>query len=75
MNNKELELWKEKTKGLFHITQYNKFWKYIDTLIKQNKNIKTAIEYIEKNTIDTTFYIDFDGEINYVLNLLKGDNK
>jgi hypothetical protein len=36
---------------------------------------KKAIEYIEKNTIDTTFYIDFDGEINYVLNLLKGDNK
>ena len=34
-----------------------------------------AIEYIEKNTIDTTFYIDFDGEIKYVLNLLKGDNK
>ena len=23
--NKEIELWKEKTKGIFNITEYNKF--------------------------------------------------
>lgn len=43
---------------------------YINNL---QDRINKAIEYIEKNTIDTTFYIDFDGEINYVLKLLKGE--
>ena len=35
---KEIELWKEKTKGIFHIIEYTRFWNYITNLQKTNKN-------------------------------------
>lgn len=30
--NQELNLWREKTKGLFNITEYKRFWNYISNL-------------------------------------------
>ena len=53
MNNeiKEIELWKEKTKGIFHITEYTRFWNYITNLQKTNKNhSKKLIELGNKIT-------------------------
>lgn len=35
--NKEIELWKEKTKGIFNITEYDKFWNYITNLEQDNQ--------------------------------------
>ena len=46
-----IDLWKEKTKGLFHIIEYNKFWNYINNLIKENdiltNDIKVLLREIE----------------------------
>ena len=39
MNNKMLERWKVKTKGIFHKIVYDEFWFYIDNLIKENKKL------------------------------------
>lgn len=52
-----LDLWKEKTKGLFHIVEWTKFWNYIDNLKEENEAYenmrKEAIEYIHNKL----FYI------------------
>ena len=37
---KEIELWKEKTKGIFHITEYTRFWNYITNLQQENERLK-----------------------------------
>ena len=37
---KEIKLWKEKTKGIFHITEYTKFWNYITNLQEELFNEK-----------------------------------
>ena len=34
--NQELNLWREKTKGLFNITEYKRFWNYISNLEQDN---------------------------------------
>ena len=49
MNDKDLEIWKEKTKGLFHITEYRRFWNYIDGL----KNLCNRYEEEHKTTYET----------------------
>ena len=46
MNNeiKEIELWKEKTKGIFHITEYTRFWNYMTNLVQENDDVKNRLE-------------------------------
>lgn len=47
MNNeiKEIELWKEKTKGIFHITEYTRFWNYITNLQQEIKEANDSITW------------------------------
>ena len=42
--NQELNQWREKTKGLFNITEYKRFWNYISNL--EEKNNKLGFENI-----------------------------
>lgn len=57
MDNKRLEKWKLKTKGIFHKITYDEFWFYIDDLMKENKKLTNnwneleewLKEYIKKN--------------------------
>lgn len=42
--NQELNLWREKTKGLFNIIEYKRFWNYISNL--EEKNNKLGFENI-----------------------------
>ena len=37
---KEIEIWKEKTKGIFHITEYRRFWNNISSLQHENTILK-----------------------------------
>ena len=55
----EIKLWKEKTKGLFNIVEWTKFWSYItnlqkeyDKLIKCNKICKRYLHNHERDYID-----------------------
>ncbi len=54
MTDKDLEIWREKTKGIFHITEYRRFWNYIDSLRdnkqKYMKNGVFSLEY-DKETL------------------------
>ncbi len=42
--------------------------------IEKEKN-RQAIEYINKNTLNNTFYEEFDGEVKDLLEILKGSDK
>lgn len=41
----EIKLWKEKTKGVFHIVEYKKFWYYITNLQQENKRLYELCMY------------------------------
>ena len=43
MSEEELEKWKERTKSIYHITEYTRFWNYIDNLIKENERLYSMI--------------------------------
>lgn len=45
MNDEILEKWKEKTKGLFHLVEWTRFWNYITNLQQENKKI--SIQHLE----------------------------
>ena len=73
--NKEkyIGLWKEKTKGLFLITEYKNFWKYFDNLRRLEEKYEEAIKYIISN-LQYDENID-DGWVttNELLKILQGD--
>lgn len=48
MNNKMLERWKLKTKGIFHKIVYDEFWLYIDDLMKENKKLTNNWNELEE---------------------------
>jgi len=43
--NDKIELWKDKTKGIFHITEYTIFWNYISNLQQENERLKEILHY------------------------------
>lgn len=45
---KEIEIWKEKTKGIFHITEYRRFWNNISSLHHENKILKENNEKMQE---------------------------
>ena len=44
--NDKIELWKDKTKGIFHITEYTIFWNYISNLQQENERLKEENELV-----------------------------
>lgn len=48
MDNKRLEKWKLKTKGIFHKITYDEFWFYIDDLMKENKKLTNNWNELEE---------------------------
>lgn len=55
----EIKLWKEKTKGLFNIVEWTRFWDYINNLQKEynkllkcNKMCKKYLNNHERDYID-----------------------
>ena len=48
MDNKRLEKWKLKTKGIFHKITYDEFWFYIDDLMKENKKLTNNWHELEE---------------------------
>ena len=68
-------------KGLIGFTFDSDDIRYIEKMVnKKNEEIKRlnniieyAIEYINKNTINSDFYECFDGNIDDLLEILKGE--
>ena len=48
MDNKRLEKWKLKMKGIFHKITYDEFWFYIDDLMKENKKLTNNWNELEE---------------------------
>lgn len=63
MDNKRLEKWKLKTKGIFHKITYDEFWFYIDDLMTENKkltnNWNKLEEWLEKQRIRNSEWENF----------------
>ena len=53
----EIKLWKEKTKGLFHIIEYTRFWNYITNLQEENKRLQTAVNNCKQRINNAIEYI------------------
>lgn len=70
MNNEELlDLCKEKTKGLFNVSQYNLIWSYITNLKEQNERLEeyyTSLKY--DNEQYEKFYKAFIKYLNDIIN-------
>ena len=56
--NQELNQWREKTKGLFNITAYKRFWNYISNLEEENKIKDTNWESL-KYYLEKLYYKDY----------------
>jgi hypothetical protein len=65
MDNKRLEKWKLKTKGIFHKIVYDEFWFYIDDLMKENKRLTNNWSELEELIIDEIN--DAQNELNIIL--------
>ena len=50
MNEDKLNLWKEKTKGLFYILEWKSFWNYITYLQQENERLKQFLFKSANNT-------------------------
>lgn len=48
MNDKDIDIWKEKTKGIFHITEHRRFWNYITNLQEELKEYKMIFDTFSK---------------------------
>lgn len=44
MSQEKLNLYKEKTRGVFHIVEWNEFWNYIENLREENEMLKDQIK-------------------------------
>ena len=55
MNDEILEKWKEKTKGLFNIVEWTRFWNYITNLEQENEKWWAIIKDYEMDLHDLWF--------------------
>ena len=56
-----LDLWKEKTKGLFSIVAYTRFWQYINNLKEENQRLNNVLNELEKE-IDRLLERQYESE-------------
>lgn len=70
--NDEIKKWKEKTKGIFHIVRYNKFWDYINTLEQDNQmyaqlkdEYEEEIEQLTNQIIIMEKYLELIHDLGY----------
>ena len=54
----EIKLWKEKTKGIFHITEYTRFWNYITNLQQENERLKENNQKMQEEMSKTWEKLD-----------------
>lgn len=82
MNEDRLNLWKEKTKGLFNVFEWKSFWNYFTSLKQELEDYKSrrkkSIEYIKDKGLYEEELNIFNDDINYdelneLLNILNGD--
>lgn len=72
-----LDLWKEKTKGLFHIVEWTKFWNYIDNLKKDTinevlrKDYDSCVKDLKKSEKKREKLEEENQRLNNVLNELE----
>ena len=72
MNDEKIKLWKEKTKGIFHITEYTRIWNYI-TNLQQAVEVKN--ERIKEEQQEKERYIKFYNELNIWNKELQQENE
>lgn len=56
ITDKELRLWKKKTRCAFHIIEYMRFWNFITTIYKENKKLKSTIKEVREHIQHTQNY-------------------
>lgn len=70
-----IDIWKEKTKGLFHILEYNKFWNYINNLKENDILINDIKVLLKENEAKEKVIIKQDNVLNELKELFKEFHK